>query len=659
MTRRYLTLKAFVAVGIALVLCAVTLPPHARAQSLTTGTYDIGSPSVIDIFVNGISGDDDNNGLSVAAPLRTVDAAWRRIPQSQALTTSGFRINLAGGFYSESSLPTYWESRHGTATAPIIMQPLEGTGPVVLGGDINMFDTSYFYLLDITIAPVPAGDAFHCEQCDHILLRRTVLNGGARAAHETLKINQSHHIYIEDSDIHGADDNAIDFVAVHYGHVVRNKIHDAQDWCAYVKGGSAFLTIEANQIYNCGTGGFTAGQGTGFEFMSPPFIHYEAYDIKFFNNAIFDTEGAAFGVNGGYNILLAYNTAYRVGSRDHLIEIVFGARSCDGDAAACNARRLAGGWGPGQPEGDSDDKSVPNRNVFVLNNIVYNPAGYAAPQQVFAVYGPRSTRPGSNLPNPAFADDNLQIKGNLIWSVNSAGTDLGVGGERQGCLAENPTCNAAQIVRDNSINEIEPQLQNPGSAGADRDFRPIAASNVFSVSAIVLTAFSGGDRPTVPAVPIGNVDNTVLRDRGGEPRDPSVPVVGAYASATSPRDPAPGTPGGIGGGDGGAGSDGGDGGIGNADVTPPSILKAKSTKRAKLRKRISIDVTAIDDTGVSRVFATIGSNTYELTPTGRASKHRYAAKVRASQRGTFDVIISAVDAANNMSQADGGRITVK
>ena len=45
--------------------------------------------------------------------------------------------------------------------------------------------------------------------------------------------------------------------------------------------------------------------------MVPPWTHYEAYDIKFTNNVLHDVDGAAFGVWGGFNILMAHNTAYR------------------------------------------------------------------------------------------------------------------------------------------------------------------------------------------------------------------------------------------------------------------------------------------------------------------------------------------------------------
>ena len=60
------------------------------------------------------------------------------------------------------------------------------------------------------------------------------------------------------------------------------------------------------------------GQGTGLQFMTAPWLHYEAYGIRVVNNIVHDTEGAGLGVNGGYNVLIAWNTLYRVGRRSHV-----------------------------------------------------------------------------------------------------------------------------------------------------------------------------------------------------------------------------------------------------------------------------------------------------------------------------------------------------
>lgn len=55
------------------------------------------------------------------------------------------------------------------------------------------------------------------------------------------------------------------------------------------------MLVAENEIYDCGTGGYTAGQGTGFQYMVLPWIHYEANYITFVNNVVHDTQGAGFG----------------------------------------------------------------------------------------------------------------------------------------------------------------------------------------------------------------------------------------------------------------------------------------------------------------------------------------------------------------------------
>ena len=288
----------------------VNNPPVA--QSPSTGRYDMGDPTLTTFYV-GTNGSDTNSGLTADSPSRTVTAAWQKIPRG-VLTGTGYRILLAPGTYPEASLPNYMDARHGSRAFPIIITANQA-GTVTLGGDLNVFDVRYLYLINLNIAPHPAGGALHCEQCQYLLVRDSVLSGGARVAQETIKINQSQNVYLEGNDISGAWDNAIDYVGVQYGHVLGNRIHNAGDWCQYAKGGSAYLRIEGNTYTNCGTGGFTAGQGTGFQFMTSPWLHYEAYDIRFINNIVHNVEGAAIGAQGAFNVLFAHNTFYRIGSR--------------------------------------------------------------------------------------------------------------------------------------------------------------------------------------------------------------------------------------------------------------------------------------------------------------------------------------------------------
>lgn len=412
------------------------VPDAALAAAIGTGSVaraEVATDQPLVLYVS-TAGDDAADGTTPDTALRSVSEAWNRIPSGTALAR-GVRIQLAAGRYEASELPNYWESRHGTADAPIVLRgdPEDRTA-VELAGSLNVFDTSHLAVLDLTVRPEPAGDAFHCEQCDHLVLRNLVLDGGTReeGAQETLKVNQSTNVFVEDSDIGGATDNAIDFVAVQGGHLLGNTVHDAQDWCGYVKGGSAYLWVEGNTFTRCGTGGFTAGQGTGFEFMTAPWLTYEAMGVVVYRNVVTDTEGAGLGVNGGYNVLLAHNTLYRVGSRSHAIEVVAGARSCDGDRAACQARLDLGGWGAT----DEGGQWIPGRRVSILNNLVVNPSGHTSPYGQLAVSGAVSAPAGSNVPSGTAADAELHVAGNAFDN----GTDLpwvdGEGCRSGGCTLE-------------------------------------------------------------------------------------------------------------------------------------------------------------------------------------------------------------------------------
>ncbi len=504
----------------------VTSPPVAQPPSTGTGRYDIGEPTLTTLYVD-TNGSDTNSGLTAEAPLRTLTAAWQKIPRG-TLTNTGYRILLAPGTYPEASLPNYMDARHGSRAFPIIITANQA-GTVTLGGDLNVFDVRYLYLINLNITPQPAGDALHCEQCQYLLVRDSVLSGGARVAQETIKINQSQNVYLEGNDISGAWDNAIDYVGVQYGHVLGNRIHNAGDWCQYAKGGSAYLRIEGNTFTNCGTGGFTAGQGTGFQFMTSPWLHYEAYDIRFINNIVHNVEGAAIGAQGAFNVLFAHNTFYRIGSRSHVFEAVAGLRSCDGrpgDAGRerCQQFLTAGGWGTTVVDNGSNAVLIPNRNVLVLNNIFYNPAGTQSQWQQFQIFGTLTNPAASGVPAGSRSDAGLILRGNLIWNGPS-NHPLGIeSSDANGpCPASHATCTEALLRAENSINMVEPQLVN-AAAG---DWRPQAGGNVTTFSVAAIPNFSWAELPTTPAVPPGGTDNRVGSNLLGESRL-SVNRVGAY-----------------------------------------------------------------------------------------------------------------------------------
>ncbi len=467
---------------------------YTPAASSTTGGDDeqTGPAAPIGGTITYVApdGDDRAAGTTPATALRTVSEAWNRIPQGADLTAA-VTIALAPGRYPAEALPNYWESRHGTAAAPIsltsaaALQGAADRSAVVLGGGMNVFDTAHLSVSDLTIRPEPAGDAFHCERCSHLVLRNVVLDGGSRTegAQETLKVNQSTDVLVEHSDIGGATDNAIDFVAVQGGRLLDNTVHDAEDWCGYTKGGSAYIWVEGNTFTRCGTGGFTAGQGTGFEFMTAPWITYEAMGVVVYRNVVIDTDGAGLGVNGGYDVLLAQNTLYRVGRRSHAIEVVGGSRGCDGDRAGCAARLEAGGWGAT----DEGGQFIPGRHVWVLDNLVVNPSDEPSPYAQLAVAGELRAPSGSGVPAGARADEDLHIAGNVF----SNGVDLPfVDGD--GCRTD--SCRIEGLAAANLARTVA--LRDPAKGD-------VALRDPLAWDAVPLPTFDWSDAPLgVPAWPV-------------------------------------------------------------------------------------------------------------------------------------------------------------
>jgi hypothetical protein len=237
--------------------------------------------------------------------------------------------------------------------------------------------------------------------------------------------------------------------------------------------------------------------------------------------------GAAFGVNGGYNVTIAYNTAWRVGRQSHVLEVVHGSRSCDGAPAsaaavtACRERQQIGGWGTT----DEGGQWIPSRNVAILNNVIYNPPDAPSRWQQFAIATPITPPAGSNVPAPARVDDGLVIRGNVIWN-GPATHPLGIE-DSPVCTDSNPDCNAAQLVRDNAINTLEPAFADL----AAEDVRPMPGGAWLTAPSFGLPIFNNADRPTRPEPPPGPSYVPSDTDRRGALRSVSGPAGAIQASA--------------------------------------------------------------------------------------------------------------------------------
>lgn len=499
--------------------CLVALAAMIGANA-AIGAASAAVPVVI--WVDPVAGQDARSGATAATALRSLTTAWNRIPASRTLTRP-YRIMIRSGTLLPGQTPNYWENRWGTAAAPITIVSADGPGRAQLPS-VNMFGVRHLSFDGIAIRS--PFDAFHCEKCSYIELRRSAFVGigdpaKGQGPQENVKINQSDHIRIIDSYLGGATDNALDLVAVQHAYIGRNTIAHAADWCAYAKGGSTDIEFDSNHVHHCGTGGITLGQGTGLQFMSAPWTNYEVYGARAVNNVLHDIDGASLGVNGGFATLLAHNTAYRTGSRDHLLEVVFGERSCDGteDNAKCASIRNAGGWGP--RAGGGDPVPIGNSQTALVHNLVYNPAGVQSQYTHFAVYGPRPAG-GSGGQDPAVADDGLLIRGNAIWN-GPVEHELGLGGE-QGCAETHPTCSPNAVRSENSINAAEPTVRVVAGVV------PVPAGEIAAGSgaATALPAFSWTGVPASRRVPPVAMPRVIARDRAGVARAGKPWRPGAY-----------------------------------------------------------------------------------------------------------------------------------
>ncbi len=105
------------------LLLAISVFPLLAGSRYNPGTY-----TVRDLWVDPATGDDARTGDSRAAALRTVRAAWARVPAETAATNTGYRILLAPGVYDDENLPRYWENKRGTAAFPIFVTAADGPG---------------------------------------------------------------------------------------------------------------------------------------------------------------------------------------------------------------------------------------------------------------------------------------------------------------------------------------------------------------------------------------------------------------------------------------------------------------------------------------------------------------------------------------------------
>ncbi|HUJ12548.1 MAG TPA: hypothetical protein VL284_02065, partial [Thermoanaerobaculia bacterium] len=438
---------------------------------------------------------------------KSIDAAYSAARSSNGLE-GGYEIVLRPGDYPQS---IFLDQINAEASQqfPVVVRA-EVPGTAVLHGFLTA-SGSHVYLIGLTFAGTPAGGgAVAVGNFDYVLLRDIHADGA-------INVTTGTHAYLENVTVNTGWGGV--FVSyVQYGHIIDSRVSSDLNPCVEVAGGSAYFLVDSNDVGPCKNGGaIQIGSVTSLDRHTSPWIHYDAYDVKVTNNLLQDPGVFTFFADGVYNVLFAHNTIVS-STNTVFVAAALGDRTCD-NTSICQTFHDAGGWGPAAVE--APVASVPNRNVTVAANIFDEPN--ATPQAVIVRAEPPDTSgstSATNVPSPAKSDDNLSIRGNIIWAPSAQLLAGGAGA----CDSSNPTCNASQLASDNQFNVINPQLQS--------NERPVANGDLFGLAALTIAPFTWSDAPTKPAVPQGELVNSVTTDADDVARTGYVP--GAFTKSVAP-----------------------------------------------------------------------------------------------------------------------------
>jgi hypothetical protein len=412
-------------------------------------------------WVDAAHGNDSRNGQEPGTAFKTVAAAWRAT-LTPGLAGRKLQVNFLPGRHLS---PHWLPGRADGSGASTILHSVEPRQAIIEGG-LNIKGAAHLELRGLTLA---AGGGFryhndnvlHLEACSDVAIQGCRMLGTPDVIKEVVKINQSARLLIADNEIAGCNQAAVDLMACQYAEVLDNQVHNARTWGVYDKGGSAYVRIAGNDVYDCGFG-ISTGEGSGLQYLVPPFLQYESYGAQVFNNFLRNIKGTALCAQGALNAAFAHNwikdaawgeTGYT------FIAVRYGDRKCstEADIARCRELLAAGAWGS---DVSQLGVPIPCENLFFYNNRFSNEQPTRG--GIIAVAGKRKAvlNPAQGL-RAIYADKNLKVAGNVFWNP---GQPL-LGTEHWGAPDEEPVHGAQpghpsaspKLIKDrNKINAVDP-----------------------------------------------------------------------------------------------------------------------------------------------------------------------------------------------------------
>ena len=460
------------------------VPPPPRPEGpppVIGGRFVPGSPPAEALYVNAENGDDTATGDAPERALQTLQVAWDKARERQ----SGQHIVLAAGRYAGAT----FGDREGTQAAPVFVTPaddlVDGTAAVITG-PLSLVDVHSVYL-DRLSFEVAEPTALSCSRCAQVLWRALQVehtgDGPAVAA------DHSEDVFAEDLVVRTAGTAGIEWRASTYGHVMACAVHGGTEAGIRARAGAAYLRVEGNDVTDAAAG-YVLGPVSDVAELNTPWLHYEVYGVRVVNNLGRHLTGPAVAVFGGYNVLVAYNTFFRVAPGAAAVVVDAGARTCS-DEADCAGHAAAGGW----------TGVVPALRVLVFDNLLFNP------EDAPALSAHLSVSDAAGLTGSGFS-----FAGNVFWGAPaSAAWSVPAG------------VDTAALDERNRVNLAAPVLRDAEGG----DLRLAETTWLAGVPTFAPTPFDWGDRPMMPAVPAGDTENVVPRNRSGNAR-PTRSNPGAY-----------------------------------------------------------------------------------------------------------------------------------
>lgn len=432
--------KAVVSVGISFLLAAclgggggsgAAVNPGVGAASPTASATPAPS-NLTDVGVQGktyyvaTSGNDNNDGLSLATPFATIEKAV-------ATVQPGDTIEIRGGTYKPTVDNGFFIRTAGTAQARIKMEAYNNE-PVVLdagGKDFVIYVTDAAPYWIFNHLELSGGNVYSLKiDASNIRLLNSNVHG---AADDLIKLVQtSDDAVIYGNEIHnnnaapGANAQGVDIVGADRVWIAHNYVHDIPSIGLYAKGNSRNILMEDNHLENIYYRGLMLGQSTDSWLLTDG--PYETYDGIIRNNTVVGTGQACLATSSSYDVKIYNNSCYDV-ARDGHGAIYVSNESTIGQAGT---------------------------NVSVENNIVF-------------VSG-NSNRPVVKIGPGAMTDyTTLHIDRNLYWSPTGAAgvtflfEDRGLFGVPIDQWRQATGMDATSIVADPKFADLKALTLLPGS----------------------------------------------------------------------------------------------------------------------------------------------------------------------------------------------------